>query len=134
MTPAGTPPISEAVSLRSGGLRSSIDLLRDLGHDPAPLVVTSGLALDAFRDPETEIPLVAALRLLSDCVKISGLPHFGLLAGARNNLATLGLFGHYAQTAPDVQTAIVDIISFLSVHDRFAEGRLTIVGETTTLQ
>jgi AraC-like DNA-binding protein len=134
MSRAGTPPIHEMVSLRSGGLRSSIDLLRDLGHDPAPLVLVSGLSLDDFQDPETEIPLAAALRLLGDCVKISGLPHFGLLSGARNSLATLGLFGHYAQTAPDVRTAIVDLIGFLSVHDRFAEGRLLIESETATLQ
>jgi AraC-like DNA-binding protein len=134
MSPAGTPPIPEIVSLRSGGLRSSIDLLRDLGHDPAPLVVASGLSLDVFQDPETAIPLAAGLRLASACVKVSGLPHFALLAGARHNLATLGLFGHFAQTAPDVRTAIHDIIGFLSVHDRFAEGRLVSAGETATLE
>jgi AraC-like DNA-binding protein len=56
------------------------------------------------------------------------------MAGARNNLATLGLFGHFAQTAPDIRTAIEDLIGFLSVHDRFARGRLAIDGETATLE
>jgi AraC-like DNA-binding protein len=123
----------ETVTLRSGGLRSSIDLLRDLGHDPAPLALASGLTLDVFRDPETEIPLGAALRLLGDCVRTSGLPHFSLMAGARNSLATLGVFGLIAQTAPDVRTAIDDLMRFLSAHDRFAEVRLTTAGETATL-
>jgi len=110
MQPATLPPATEIATLRSGGLRSSIELLRDLGHDPAPLVLASGLTLDVFRDPETEIPLGAALRLLGACVKISGAPHFCLMAGARNSLATLGLFGLIAQTAPDIRTAIDDLI------------------------
>jgi AraC-like DNA-binding protein len=128
------PPAPEIVTLRSGGARSSIDLLRDLGHDPAPLVVASGLTLDVFQDPETEIPLGSALRLLNACARVSGLPHFGLMAGARNSLATLGLFGLIAQTAPYIRTAIDDLIGFLSVHDRFAEGRLAIRGDTAALR
>jgi AraC-like DNA-binding protein len=56
------------------------------------------------------------------------------MAGARNSLATLGLFGHFAQTAPDIRTAIDDLIGFLSVHDRFAKGRLAIEGETAALE
>jgi AraC-like DNA-binding protein len=134
MNPARIQPTPEIVTLRSGGLRSSIDLLRDLGHDPAPIVLASGLTLDVFRDPETEMPLAAGLRLINACVRTSGLPHFGLMAGARNNLGTLGLFGHIAQTAPDIQTAIEDLIGFLAVHDRFAKGRLAIGGDTAALE
>ncbi|MCA3554279.1 AraC family transcriptional regulator [Aestuariivirga sp.] len=124
----------EIVTLRSGGLRSSIELIRELGHDPVPLVLESGLTLDIFEDPETEMPLTVGLKLLNACVRTSGLPHFGLMAGARNSLATLGLFGHIAQTAPNIQTAINDLIGFLSVHDRFAKGRLAIDGETAALE
>ncbi len=103
-------------TLRVGGFRASIDLLRDLGHDPEPVVRACGLTLDLFRDPENEAPLAAALQLLRTCAKISGLPHFGLLAGARNGLSTLGLFGHLAQTAPDVGSAIEDLISASSTY------------------
>jgi len=38
MSCEGTPPIQETVSVRSGGLRSSNDLLRDLGLDHAPML------------------------------------------------------------------------------------------------
>lgn len=134
MGPAVVPPPPEIVTVRSGGLRSSIDLLRELDHDPAPLVLASGLTLDVFQDPETEVPIGAALRLLGSCVRTSGLLHFGVMAGGRNSLATLGLFGLYAQTAPDMRTAIYDLIAFLSVHDRFAEVRLKTGGETAILQ
>lgn len=134
MGPAKAPTPPENVTVRSGGLRSSIDLLRELGHDPTPLILASGLTLEVFRDPETEVPLGAALKLLRDCVGTSGLLHFGIMAGGRNSLATLGLFGLLAQTAPDMRTAIDDLIAFLSVHDRFAEVRLMTGGETATLQ
>lgn len=133
MKPAKAPPTPEIMTLRSGGLRSSIDLLHDLGHDPAPLALANGLTLDVFRDPETEIPMGAALRLLGACVRISGLPHFCVMAGARNSLATLGVFGLIAQTAPDVRTAIDDLMRFLTAHDRFAEVRLTSAGDAATL-
>jgi AraC-like DNA-binding protein len=134
MGPAGAPAPPEIVTVRSGGLRSSVDLLRELGHDPVPLVLASGLTLDVFEDPESEVPLGAGLRLLGACVRASGLPHFCLMAGARNSLATLGVFGLIAQTAPDIRTAIDDLIGFLSVHDRFAGVRLTTDGGTATLQ
>jgi AraC-like DNA-binding protein len=133
MGSTAAPPPPETMTVRSGGLRSSVDLLRELGHDPAPLVVASGLTLDVFRDPDTEMPIGAALRLLGACVRTSGLPHFGLMAGARNSLATLGVFGLIAQTAPDVRTAIDDLIGFLAAHDRFAEVRLTTKDDTATL-
>jgi AraC-like DNA-binding protein len=134
MRHTGAQPSPEILTVRSGGLRSAIDLLAELGHDPAPLLAASGVAADVFRDPETEIPLGAALDLLGACVSATGAAHFGLMAGARNSLATLGVFGLIAQTAPDVRTAIDDLIGFLGVHDRFAKARLLTTGEAATLQ
>jgi hypothetical protein len=55
------------------------------------------------------------------------------MAGARNGLPTLGVFGHLALTAPDVSTAIEDVIGFLSVFDRVASARLTIEGDTAAV-
>src|SRR5271167_3721577 len=129
MRPAGTSNHFDRATVRSAGLRAAIELLSELGHQPAPIVQASGLPLDFFRDPDSEMPLAAALKLLIGCAKASGLPHFSLLAGARNGLPTLGVFGHLALTAPDVRTAIEDIIGFLSVFDRVAAARLTIEGE-----
>ncbi len=115
-------------------MRAAIDLLSDLGHDPGPVVRACGLSLDLFRDPENEAPLDAALQLLCACAKISNLAHFGLMAGARNGLSTLGLVGHLAQTAPNVGVAIADLIGFLNVHDRFARADLTTEGENAILR
>lgn len=120
------PSRFDRATIRSAGLRTAVELLRDLGIDPRPLVEFSGLSLDVFRDPDGEASLAATLKLLTECARVSGLQHFCLLAGAHNGLATLGVFGHLALTAPDVRTAIDDIIGFLSVFDRVAAARLAI--------
>lgn len=116
----------DRATIRAAGLRAAIELLRDLRYDPRPVVESSGLSLDFFHNPDNEAPLASALKLLVACARTSGLPHFSLLAGARNGLPTLGVFGHLAMTAPDVRTAIEDIIRFLSVYDRVASARLTV--------
>jgi AraC-like DNA-binding protein len=127
------PSRFDRATIRVAGLRAAIDFLRDLGHDPQPVVEASGLLLELFRYPDSEAPLASTLELLVACAKTSGLPHFSLLAGARNGLPTLGVFGHLALTAPDVKTAIEDIIGFLSVYDRVASARLTIERESAAV-
>jgi hypothetical protein len=123
----------EFEKVRVGGFRSAVDLLGDLGCDPEPELRTAGLTLEMLRDPEGVAPLSKVLRLLIAGAKASRLPHFALLAGARNGLPTLGLFGHLAQTAPDVRTGLEDLIGFLFVQHRFARARLNAEGETASL-
>ena len=116
----------EHATIRIAGIRSAMELLRDLGHDPKPVAAASGFPFELFRDPDSEASLGSTLKLLAECARVSGMPHFALLAGARNRLSTLGVFGHLALTAPDVRTGIEDAIRFLSVYDRVASVRLTV--------
>ncbi len=46
------PSRFDRATIRSAGLRTAVELLRDLGIDPRPLVESSGLSLDVFRDPD----------------------------------------------------------------------------------
>jgi AraC-like DNA-binding protein len=121
-----SPTDFERATIRIAGLRTAIELLRDLELDPKQVAAASGFPFDRFRDPDSEAPLATTLKLLAECVRVSALPHFALLAGARNRVSTLGVFGHLAMTAPDVRTAIEDAIRFLSVYDRVATVRLTV--------
>lgn len=123
----------QRATIRIAGLRAATELLRELGHDPQRVVEASGLSLEWFRDPDGEAPLAATLKFLIACAGLSDLPHFCLLAGARNGLATLGVVGHLALTAPDVRTALEDAIRFLSVYDRVASSRLTVAGDVAAL-
>ena len=123
----------ELEMVRIGGFRAVIEQLSEFGLDAEPISQACGLSLETLRDPEGVAPLSSVLRLFVSCAKSSRLPHFGLLAGSRNGLATLGLFGHLAQTAPDVRTELEDLIGFLFVHDQFARARLRAEGETAAL-
>jgi AraC-like DNA-binding protein len=119
--------------LRVGGIRAAVDLLQEMGEDSANVIRSSGLSPDMFRDPENVVPFSAAVRFLNLCARVSGRPHFGLLAGARNDLSSLGLIGHLAQSAPDVGTALSGLIEHMSVHDHVAQARLTIDGDSGVL-
>ena len=118
---------------RIGGFRAVIDLLEELGHDPEPVLQTCGLMPDMLQDPEGVAPLSSVLKLFVAAARLTRLPHFGLLAGARNSLPTLGLFGHLALTAPDVRTGLEDLIGFLFIHDRFARLRFGVSDGTASL-
>lgn len=115
--------------LRVASILSAIDLVRTFGKDPAVVIEGAGLSPDIFRDPENEVPFPTAARILEHCAAIVGIAHFGLLVGARNGVSTLGLIGHLAETAPDVETALHDLIRHLGVHDRAAEASLTVEGD-----
>jgi len=119
--------------VRVASIIGAIDLLQTLGKDPARAVEGSGLPPNIFADPENEVPFSAAARILQRCAEITGLPHFGLLVGARNDLSVFGLIGHLAQSAPDVETAVNDVIGHFSAHNRGAVARLTVHGDVATI-
>jgi AraC-like DNA-binding protein len=119
--------------LRIAAIAGAVELVRTLGHDPAVALDVSGLSHDIFRDPENEIPFSAAARFLKRCAGLTGIAHFGLLAGMRNGVSTLGLVGHLAQSAADVETALHDIVGHFSVHDRTAQARLSVDGDEARL-
>lgn len=119
--------------LRVAALLGAIELFQAQGYNPAQALDGSGLAPDIFRDPENEIPFTAAAALVERCAALTGLAHFGLLAGMRNGVSTLGLVGHLAQSAVDVETGLRDIIGHLPVHDRTAQARLTLDGDEATM-
>ncbi len=129
MTSSIAPKSPGVGTLRVAGFVAAIELFKTLGFDPALALEGSGLSSDVFRDPENEAPFPAAARILERCAEVTGIAHFGLLVGARNDILTLGLIGHLAQSAPDVETALADIIKHLGIHDRTAQARLAVDGE-----
>jgi AraC-like DNA-binding protein len=108
-------------------------LLRELEIEASPLIKVAGLSPELFEEPDNVMPLVAAARLLDLCAEASGLAHFGLLSGARNDLSSLGLIGHLAQSAQTVGEALGDLIRRLAVHDRGAQASLKIDGDKAVL-
>ncbi len=120
---------SEA-DLRVGPLTNIEPVLRSLGCAPAPVFRASGFEPADFADTNFRIPYEAATVLIANCVAASSCEHFGILLGQWCLASHLGLAGHLARTAPDVGTAIRDIVDNLALHDRGAVGSLEVFGES----
>ena len=121
-----------------GTLRASIltelpGLLRDMGHDPGPLLQAAGVDPRLLADADNLIPFRVAGELLSLCVKQTGCQHFGLLLGQRGALATLGSVGLLARNAPDVGAALASLTRQLHHHDQGAVASLSIDGKAASL-
>jgi AraC-like DNA-binding protein len=120
--------------VRLGPLLSIPALLLEFGCDPDPLIRGAGLRLSLFDDPDTEIPYLAASKLLARCVEATGCEHFGLLMGERAPPSALGVAGFLLRTAPDVGTGLAELVQYLDLHDQGGtpslqdRGRVTLLG------
>ncbi|MEZ5583709.1 MAG: AraC family transcriptional regulator ligand-binding domain-containing protein [Candidatus Competibacteraceae bacterium] len=104
--------------VRVGPLVNIPVILREFGCEPEPIFSSVGFTLTQFEDLDTRLPYVAASKLLSRCVAATGCSYFGLLVGARAVPSFLGIPGFMLHTAPDVATALHDLIHHLDLHDR----------------
>lgn len=110
---------SEA-TLRVGGAVAILDVLRDLGVEPASVLRQAGIASRTFDDPDNLITYRSRGRLMARAVSRTGCQHIGLLVGERMTLQSLGLVGLLARNAPDVGTALRSIVNYLHLHARGA--------------
>lgn len=117
--------------VRVGPLGGLPGLVRDLGCDPGPIFAAAGFELVQFADPDAEISYVAASKLLARCVEATGCGHLGLLLGERAGPSSLGIVGFMLRAAPDVGTALRDLVCNLDLHDQGAVPILTIQGRVT---
>jgi AraC-like DNA-binding protein len=110
------------------------DVLRDLGADPADVCAAAGFDFALFDDPGNLITYRAASRLFRVCVERTGCQHFGLLHGQKSGLDGLGFVGLLVKYAPDVGTALRNIVRYLHLHIRGAvttfeiDGKLAVFG------
>jgi AraC-like DNA-binding protein len=103
--------------VRVGPLMSIPAVVQELGVDPEPLFEGLGFDLDRFDDPDLRVPYRAASRLIARCTEATGCEHFGLLVGQRAGPSTLGVAGFLLRVAPDVKTALQDLVRYLDLHD-----------------
>jgi AraC-like DNA-binding protein len=108
-------------------------LVRELGHDPAPIFSAVGFSLDQFNDPDVEIPFGSASRLLARCVEATGCNSLGLRLGERADPSLLGVVGFMLRAAPDVGAALRTLVRHLDLQDRGAVPILVTKGKETSL-
>jgi AraC-like DNA-binding protein len=105
-------------SVRLGPLMTVPAVLREFNCEPEPILDAAGLTLAQFENPDDTVPYVVASQLLARCVRATGCEHFGLLVGAQVGGSHLGIAGHMLRFAPDVGTALHDLVYHLDLHDR----------------
>lgn len=127
------PP--EKRMLRIAPLGAVPDLLRSFGVAPGPLLQQFGLSEAAmFQDPDATMPFAAAGSLLKACAQTTACPHFGLLVGQRGDIASLGAIGLLLRNAPDVKTALNELVTNLDLHDRGATTFLEVSDKRAVLR
>jgi len=119
--------------VRVGPLMVLPALLRELGCAPEPLFRTAGFDIASFDDPDAWIPYVSGSKLLERCIEATGREDFGLLIGQRASPSCLGISGYILRTAPDVRTALQDLVRHFDLHDEGGLPFMTTTGSVSLL-
>ncbi|NEV62193.1 AraC family transcriptional regulator [Thiorhodococcus minor] len=114
--------------VRVGPLMNLHALVAELGADPRRVFADTGFHPTQLEDPDAEVPFVAGSRLLAHAVATTGCEQLGLLLGERAEVSALGVTGFMLQCAPDVETALDDLVHYLDLHDRGATVMLSVEG------
>ncbi len=102
--------------LRARGLGGYGALMRQLGHDPEPLLRRHRILPETLADEDALIPLRSALQLLEASAAVSGCGDFGLRLAAVQDISVLGPVAIAMQHAPTVAAAIDIASRYLFVH------------------
>ena len=108
-------------------------LLKELGVAPETVLCEEGIDPMLLADPENTIGFTPLGSLLTRCAATTGCAHFGLLLGKRSGVDALGLIGLLASHAPNLGTALRDLILHMHLNDRGAVPLLSVEGECAFL-
>ena len=126
-------PLPQKGEIRIAPIAVVPDLLREFGVAPGPLLKPFGLVEDYFHNPDNPIPYELMGRIIVAATRATGCAHFGLLIGQRGNASTLGAPGFLLRHAPDVVTALNEVITNIDLHDRGAAPFIQVGDESTLL-
>ncbi len=129
---AEAAPVGDG-SLRVGPLVALPGLLRDLGQDPDAIIEAAGLAAGLLDDPNGVIDYRSTGRLLAICARRTHCPHLGLLLGQRSGIGAMGLIGLLGQQAPNVGSALRELIRHAALVDKGAVPLLAVEGKRALL-
>ncbi|MFO1394230.1 MAG: AraC family transcriptional regulator [Steroidobacteraceae bacterium] len=99
-------------------------LIARLGGEPDVVARKAGLDPTQFRDLSSLVPFTVIGRYVEAAIEATGCPHFGLLLGAEEGFANLGIVGRLAEHSPTVGAALRDLAANFHVYE---------VGATTSI-
>ena len=120
-------------TIRAAPALALVHVLRNLGHDPAPILAEAGWSPALLRDPDGPVPFAALGRLLAVAAAHTGCDHIGLRVGQQAGPAAIGAVGFAAQNAPDVRSALRLLARYVGHHDRGAVVTFTDHCDVATL-
>lgn len=101
---------------RGTSLQGFLELVRELGTDPAPLLALSHIPIDAIGDQDNFIDYRSVITTLETAATVTGTPDFGRRLALRQGLDILGPVGIAARTAATVAAAFAAIDQYMSVY------------------
>lgn len=119
--------------VRIGAFFALPQVLERIGVDMEPLLAQTGVPRHLFDDPDNAIPFPVGARLILLATQASGRDDLGLLVGEGSNPSSLGLVGFLLQQAPDLRTALADLVRYLHHHDRGSVPFMSISGGMVAL-
>jgi AraC-like DNA-binding protein len=109
-------------------------VLREMGHDPDPVLRGIGLSTAILDNPDLVAPFETMGKLLAAGAQVSACPHFGLLVGQQVPPSALGVLGFTVQNSTNVGTALANLIRYRDINDRGAFITLDRAGTMARLQ
>lgn len=106
--------------IRIGVARTIPEVLRSLEIDPEPVCREAGIPLTLFSDPDNSLPMRRLGHLVALATAATRRSDLGLVIVEHTTPSDLGLVGFLLKQAPDVRTALTDLVRYLHYNDRCA--------------
>lgn len=119
--------------VRASALSGARSTIEELGGDADGLLRQLGL-IEAEKDAEAWISYRNFLALLERASLETGCPHFGLQLSRRQDVGILGALGFIIQQAPDIRTALRELITRFAYHNQGANVALSVQEGTAMWQ
>lgn len=101
--------------IRSASLNGYVTLVRELKHDPLPLLRSVGLSARLLDNPETPIPSLAVRELLERTARTTGVEDFALRLAARRTFSNLGPISLVLKEEPTPRQALDTLCRYLKL-------------------
>ncbi len=105
------------------------ELLRDLGHDPLPMLHAEGLSSDRDLRPNTIIEASRELGFILRVIAAVPVPDLGLLAGRRHHFSVFGMWGLAMISSATLRSAIQIGLRYIDLTHTFLNWQF--VGKAT---
>jgi len=115
-----------AYHVRMAFLQSCLEVTEELGINTSWLMDKAGLSESLLMDPESFVPLDAAVNLIEIAATEAKCDHLGLLLGSRVGVKSLGILGLMLNSASTFHEGIKDTIKYAALNTTGINRNLTV--------